>query len=29
MIGTSIGSGDLLRDRLPLAWRAAMRELTA
>ncbi len=29
MIGTSIGSWDLLKERLPLAWRAAMRELTA
>ena len=29
VIGESIGREDLLRDRLPLAWRAAMRELTS
>jgi ubiquinone biosynthesis protein len=29
MIGDSIGSADALRQRLPAAWRAAMRELLA
>jgi predicted unusual protein kinase regulating ubiquinone biosynthesis (AarF/ABC1/UbiB family) len=29
VIGESIGRQDLLRERLPLAWRAAMRELTS
>jgi predicted unusual protein kinase regulating ubiquinone biosynthesis (AarF/ABC1/UbiB family) len=29
MIGESIGRPDLLRERMPLVWRAAMRELLA
>ena len=29
VIGESVGRPDLLRERLPLAWRAAMRELTS
>jgi hypothetical protein len=29
MIGESIGSPALLQERLPAAWRAAMRELLA
>ena len=29
MISDSIGRGDVLQERLPAAWRAAMRELLA